>query len=105
MEYSFKEGAKDFILNDYLAHYPQNIRISHYFELIDFLIEEKIIPPKNVRIYTVINEFKFAMEEKRFKNKTKLVKSISEKLGLHENTIWNIIRDHTDSFKLLEHKY
>lgn len=75
---------------------------SQYFELIDFLTNDHIIPKKQVRIYTVTNEYKYLIEGKKYKNKTQLVKSISKKYGLHENTVWNIVRDHLDSFEPTE---
>jgi len=102
MKSIFTESFKNHLVSNYLSKNPKKIMFSHYFKLIDFLTEDQIIPKKQVRIYTVINEYKYLLEEKKHKNKTQLIKAISEKFDLHENTIWNIVRDHLNSFEAAE---
>lgn len=102
MESNFDDSFKDHLINNYLAKHSQRIKVSHYFELIDFLTQNQIIPKKVVRMYSVLNEYKYLYEEKRYKNKTRLVKAISQKFELHENTVWNIVKDHSCNFEPIE---
>lgn len=104
MESIFNKSFKDHLVSNYFSTTQKKIKFSQYSVLIDFIIENQLIPRKVLRIYTVINEYSYMLEEKRYKNKTQLIKAISCKFNLHENTVWNIVRDHYDSFEAHETK-
>ncbi len=59
--------------------------------LIIFLIDQDLIPPKNIKGYAVINEFKKIKEEQKQK-KTKLVELLSDRFNLSERTVWGILK-------------
>ncbi|RMG20985.1 MAG: hypothetical protein D6730_19060 [Bacteroidetes bacterium] len=66
--------------------------------VVHFLISNKFIDNQTIRHFTVIAEFHTSIEKQSYKNKTQAVKAIAHKYGLHENTIWNILKDHRHKF-------
>ena len=60
--------------------------------LIIFLIDNDLIPPKNVKGYVVSNEFEKLQEIKNEK-KTRMVELLSDKFNLSERSIWTILKN------------
>lgn len=59
-----------------------------------FLIQSQLISTKTIRHFTIIREYEKMAEQGKFRNKTLLIRAMARKLGTHENTIWNILKDH-----------
>jgi len=62
--------------------------------LIVFLIDQDLIPPKNIKGYAVINEFEKIKEQKEGK-KTRLVELLSDRFNLSERSVWGILKDNS----------
>jgi len=91
----------DFICYFLKLYYKNQDRRNCFKEaerMINFLIAHNFLTNQVIRHFTVIAEFTAITEKKSFKNKTQVVKAISLKYDLHENTIWNIIKDHSHKF-------
>ena len=52
--------------------------------------------------FVILNDYDRLMQIQKFKNKTQTIKYISQNYDLHENTIWNILKDHRDKFVVSE---
>lgn len=59
-----------------------------------FLIQSQLISTKTIRHFTIIREYEKMVGQGKFRNKTLLIRALARKLATHENTIWNILKDH-----------
>lgn len=66
--------------------------------LIHFLIDQGIITRRTIRHYTVLAEYADMQQSGIYKNKTQIIKVLARRLQLHENTIWNILKDHQTKY-------
>ena len=99
MESIFYQAFTDHLLNNFQLESKKKIRYSEYVMLTSFLIEKGIFSKKKIRIYTVVNEYQYLFSKNELRNKTQIIKFISKKFKLHENTIWNIVGNHRDDFR------
>lgn len=67
--------------------------------LLRYLIERNFISAESMRHYAVIKEYKAMRATKRFGTKTKTIETLASRFGVHENTIWNILKDQRNKFK------
>lgn len=63
-------------------------------QMLRFLIAHGLITRKTIRHFVVLSEYEEMLTSGDYKNKTQVIRALSEELGLHENTIWNIIKDY-----------
>lgn len=68
-------------------------------QMLDFLIAHRFITRKTIRHFTVLSEYEQMMDSGAFKNKTQAIKALADRLALHENTVWNILKDHQTKFE------
>ncbi|RMG73539.1 MAG: hypothetical protein D6722_03635 [Bacteroidetes bacterium] len=72
-------------------------------QILEYLITHRFISHKTIRHFAVLSEYEQMMASGLYKNKTQVIKILADRLGLHENTIWNIIKDHQTKFDLRAH--
>ncbi len=65
--------------------------------LIDYLMERHLIPSVVQRRYVVLHEFaeRYPLNDH---HKSNTVLQLAIDLGVHENTIWTILKDHSRDF-------
>lgn len=80
--------------------YCTNMRlIPNISNLMNFLLRHKLFNLDTIRHYVVLNDYEAWLESPHYANKTQTIKAIAERYGLHENTIWNILKDHKNKFE------
>jgi len=67
--------------------------------LLNFLLQHQLFDADTIRHYVVLNEFEAWTKSSHFSNKTQTIRQIAVRYSLHENTIWNILKDHKHKFQ------
>ena len=67
--------------------------------LLDYIIQHNLITEETIRHYVILCEYESLMSLRKYKNKTTTIKAISTRLSVHENTIWNVLKDHKNKFQ------
>jgi hypothetical protein len=66
--------------------------------LLRYLLRYRIFDTKTIRHFTILMEYRAMEEMDRYRNKTTAIQVIARKFGVHENTVWNILKDHDRKF-------
>jgi hypothetical protein len=66
-------------------------------ELIDFLVRRQLIPPVVQRRYVILREFA-ERYPRNGHHKSNTVLQMAMDLGVHENTVWTVLKDHSRDF-------
>lgn len=65
---------------------------------LDFLLRHQLIVPKEIHHYTILKEYQAWRDQETHRNKTETIRALAAAYGLHENTIWNVLKDHDGKF-------
>lgn len=84
----------DHVITDFQRSGVNNIPAGRLRKMIVFLIHSQLISTKTIRHFTIIREYEKMVEQGKFRNKTLLIRVMARQLDTHENTIWNILKDH-----------
>ena len=71
----------------------QNQKVPAIQHLILYLIDKELISGTRLRRFVILEEFKIAIAEKRFHNKTQTVEGLAHQYELHPNTVWGILKE------------
>ncbi|WNJ16475.1 hypothetical protein [Pontibacter sp. G13] len=86
-----------------LANYPSDSqkvqRPESLEEFVNYLLEIRLISEQNVRHYLVLHEYRSLRAERAYRNKSQTIRAMAENFSLHENTIWNILKDQYMKFE------
>ena len=63
-----------------------------------FLVDHQLISLESLRHYAIIHEFEASTATQKYRNKTQTIEALAERFGVHQNTIWNVLKDHKDKF-------
>jgi hypothetical protein len=65
--------------------------------VVDFLVARNLIPPVVQRRYVILREFadRYA---RNGHHKSNTVLQLAMDLGVHENTVWTVLKDHSRDF-------
>jgi len=85
-------------VRDLFTQSPAQMEIRQATAMVDFLITRGLIPDRTIRHYTIIREFEELSMVKPHLTKTTIIKALAQQLALHENTIWNVIKDYRDKY-------
>ena len=66
--------------------------------LLEYLLAGNLIPTTSVHHYTILNEYKAWSAAGKYRNKTETIRALATAYGLHENTVWNVLKDHEGKF-------
>ncbi len=66
--------------------------------LLDYLLAGNLIPMASMHHYTILNEYKAWSAAGKYRNKTETIRALAKTYGLHENTVWNVLKDHEGKF-------
>jgi len=58
----------------------------------EYLIEEQLILSNTIKHYTLKKEFQVMIKTKMYKNKSQTIHHLADKYGLHESTVWNLMK-------------
>lgn len=89
---------KDSLVKQFLLTSQSEMTESQINRFIDYLLEYKVIPEVNMKIYSVFAEFEKIVSLHPDKNKSECVTLLTTRLNLNTNTIWNILKDHKGKF-------
>ena len=67
--------------------------------VIQYAVRGNLIPKKVRRHFTIIKEFERMSQEYPTLSKTKIIKEMAERMDVHENTVWNILKDHSEKYQ------
>ncbi|RMG69654.1 MAG: hypothetical protein D6722_09845 [Bacteroidetes bacterium] len=66
--------------------------------LLSYLIEQGVIYEEAMRHYVILYGYDSLRRSHTYKNKTQTIRALAAQLHLHENTIWNVLKDHRGKF-------
>lgn len=90
----FQDLFIKYLIKDFQDFGIKNISDEKLRKIIVFLIHSRLISTKTIRHFTLIREYETMAEQGKFRNKTLLIRAMAKRLNMHENTIWNILKDH-----------
>ncbi|MEL6699852.1 MAG: transposase family protein [Bacteroidota bacterium] len=91
----FKHLLKEYISQTSVSPTPNPWGLS---DMLEFLVEHKLIPERSIRHYTIVLEYKELEKILPHMTKTSRIKMLARQMGVHENTVWNVIKDYQDRF-------
>lgn len=92
-------GNRKYIMDRFQSHlldkykeYCDRHRINESVNgLITFLIDQDLIPEKNIKYFTVLQEFDDIYPNEAF-HKTRTVNTLADRFNLSERTVWGILK-------------
>lgn len=66
---------------------------------LDFLVTRNLIVQKEIHHYSIIQEYQAWTALQKYRNKTETIRALAHTYGLHESTVWNVLKDHGGKFK------
>jgi hypothetical protein len=62
--------------------------------LLSYMLDQKLVPDTIMRQYVVLHTFRKLQSAPDAPSKTALVRKLAGMFELHENTVWNLLKDH-----------
>lgn len=90
----FQDLFIDYLIQDLQELKGVNLSTNKLRKVIIFLINSGLISTTTIRHFTVIREYEKMVDQGTFRNKTLLIRAMARRFDTHENTIWNILKDH-----------
>lgn len=98
----FRKQLLDQFSEDLLLHFSRHCRLYEQEEnlasLLDFLIDQDLIPSAVLRKYTVIQEYDKLFP--RYEKKTKTVSMLAARFNISERSIWLALKSRKEAGKL-----
>ncbi|MEO1415629.1 MAG: hypothetical protein AAFW00_10135 [Bacteroidota bacterium] len=91
-----KHITRDYIEKNGITNIQDAVEVVN---VIQYAVKGNLIPKKVRRHYTIVKEFERMSQEHTTLSKTKIIKCMAENLDVHENTIWNVLKDHSDKYQ------
>lgn len=81
-----------YVLRQYEHLQKERLTSGIHLEFIEYLIEEQLILNETIKHYTLKKEYETMMKTKAYKNKTQTIRHLADKYGLHESTVWGLMK-------------
>ncbi|MEM6631661.1 MAG: hypothetical protein AAF694_18435 [Bacteroidota bacterium] len=65
---------------------------------VDYLLAYNFLTSSTVRHFVVLQEFEDRLKGEKFSNKTQIIDELAASIGIHPNSVWNILKDHKHKF-------
>lgn len=66
--------------------------------LLSYMLEQKLVSDAIMRQYVVLQTFRKLQRAPNAPTKTSLVRKLAGMYELHENTVWNLLKDHAEKW-------
>lgn len=67
--------------------------------LLEYMLSKRLLKRSDIHHYVVLHEYRRLRQLHTYKNKTQTIRAIAHTYELHENTVWNILKDHKHKFE------
>lgn len=71
-------------------------------EFVEYLIAQNLIPVKQIRSYVLAQEFDALYRQGAYRGKSETVRILSQRYGVSESTIWNLLKQRQTASALAE---
>lgn len=98
MNGSMHEAFIAHLFSDFQRHCSRRELVPNTANFLDFLMGRKLIASKDIHHYSILHEFQAWAKQGKYRNKTETIRALATAYGLHESTIWNVLKDHAGKF-------
>ncbi len=94
-----KELFREYLLQRYCQYIGKRATDLHAARtMVDFIVSHNIVPPVVQRRFIILHQFHQEFASNGF-HKTNTVMKVAMDLGVHENTVWTVLKDHQQDFE------
>ncbi|MEO0472389.1 MAG: hypothetical protein AAF206_22390 [Bacteroidota bacterium] len=86
------------LLDNYQTHCMSHKRVPGTVHLLSYLVRHHLIDETSLRHYVILESYQKMLEEGQYRSKNAMVKILAQQLCMHENSIYNVIKDHKNKF-------
>ncbi len=98
MNGSMREAFIAHIFSDFQKYCSSRSLTPNTANFLDFLLGRNLIVMAEIHHYSILQEFYAWTAQGTYRNKTETIRALSAAYGLHESTIWNVLKDHAGKF-------